>query len=516
MNYYLGVDIGTSGCKALVFEETGRRLAQAYREYDLLSPQPGWAELDSDEVMAKCFEVIGEAVGGLESGVVRGIGISSQGEAFTPLDAEGRTLHPALVSSDNRAAAYVETWAQEFGVERLYEITGHTPHPLFSLFKLLWLRDHRPEIWRSARKFLCFEDLLQHRLGLTPRISWPLAGRTMLFDVRRHAWSDAVLQAVGLVPEQLAQPAPSGAPVGTISPDVAGRLGLAPGTFVVTGGHDQPCSALGAGVTQPGIAVYATGTVECITPAFPEPTFSDDLRINNLCTYDYTVPGMYTTIAYNVTGGSILKWFRDQFGQAEVERARREGRDAYELLLEAADRTPTDLLVLPYFGPSGTPYFDPAVSGAIVGLTLTTTRGQILRALLEALALEMRLNLEILERAGCRIKELRVVGGGAKSDFWNQLKADVLNKPVVVTDVTEAGCRGAALLACAADRQYPVGALAEEWTRLPSKFTPHSVSAAHYDQQFAAYQHLYPRVKSLLALRHPRERNGDAYQEPIV
>ncbi|MBN2210560.1 MAG: hypothetical protein JW709_04115 [Sedimentisphaerales bacterium] len=502
MNGYMGIDIGTSGCKVLIFDEQGRCHSQAYREYNLICPRPGWAELDAEEVIDKCFDVMAEVVRNANTITVRAIGISSQGEAFVPVAADGRLLHHALVSSDNRAAAYAQTWADEFGRDRLYQITGHTPHTLFSLFKLLWLRDHLPDIWKQTWKFLCFEDLLQFRLGVMPHISWPLAGRTMLFDVRKHIWNQEILAAVGLLPAQLAQPAPSGSNIGTIPPTIAEQLSLNPEAIVVTGGHDQPCGALGAGVTEPGAAVYSTGTVECITPVFHRPTFSEGLRDHNLCTYDYTLENMYTTVAYNITGGSILKWFRDQFGQVEIDQARQQDRDPYELLLEAADSEPTNLLILPYFGPSGTPYFDPNISGAIIGLTLATTRDQIIRALLEALALEMRLNLEILEQAGCSITELRVVGGGAKSSYWNQLKADVLSKPIIVTDVTEAACRGAALLACAADRQLPVRQLAESWARPHAKLIPNSTHAAHYERQFTRYKHLYPSIKKLSSLPH--------------
>ncbi len=496
MSATIGIDIGTSGCKALLFDEQGRCIRQAHRDYDVIRPQSGWAELDAEDVIIKCFAVIKDVIGGHEN-LVRAIGISSQGEAFVPVAADGRFLHRALVSSDNRAVDYVQNWANEFGVERLYQITGHTPHTLFSLFKLLWLRDHLPDIWKQTWKFLCFEDLLQYRLGVAPHISWPLAGRTMLFDVRRHVWSDTILNAVGITPEQLAQPAPSGTVAGTISPVIAKQLGLNPDTIIVNGGHDQPCGALGAGVTQPGTAVYATGTVECITPVFHHATFTHNLRDHNLCTYDYTLENMYTTVAYNITGGSILKWFGNQFGQPEIEKARQQNRDPYELLLESAAPEPTHLIALPYFGPSGTPYFDPNSSGAILGLTLATTRGEILRALLEALAMEMRLNLDILEQAGCAITELRVVGGGAKSAFWNQLKADVLGKTIIVTDVTEGACRGAALLACAAESQGDVRQLAQSWSRPVAKMTPNLAYAAHYQRQFSRYKRLYPGIKKL-------------------
>ena len=278
MNNYMGVDIGTSGCKAVIFSENGKQLAHAYREYDIISSQPGWAELNPDEVIEKCFEVIAETTSQVQPQSVLGLGISSQGEAFTAIDKDGKTLCNALVSSDIRAVEYARNWSKEFGEEKLYKITGQTVHPMSSLFKLLWLKDNRHEIWAKSEKFLCFEDLLEFRLGLKPTIGWSLAGRTMLFDVVAHQWNNEILDAVGIKPTQLARPLQSGSIAGNIRLDITEKLGLAKNAFVVAGGHDQPCSALGAGITKPGIAVYATGTVDCITPAFKEAVFTENLR----------------------------------------------------------------------------------------------------------------------------------------------------------------------------------------------------------------------------------------------
>ena len=274
---YLGIDIGTSGCKSIIFDENGQQLAASYREYNVIFSDEGGAELDSDEVMRKCFEVIKESTGLVKAGSVKGIGISSQGEAFTAVGKDKRALCPAMVSSDIRSEPYVKKWDQEFDRTKLYQITGHTAHSLFSLFKLLWLKENQPDVWSNSQKILCFEDLLQMRLGLEPAISWSLAGRTMLFDVRKHEWNMDILDKVGLRPDQLARPQPSGKIVGTIDKSLIQDLNLAENAFVVTGGHDQPCGALGSGITNPGMAMYATGTVECITPAVNEPIFSEDL-----------------------------------------------------------------------------------------------------------------------------------------------------------------------------------------------------------------------------------------------
>ncbi len=494
---YLGLDIGTSGCKAAVFDTDGRLLALAYREYPLLSPRPGWAELDSALVCRDCCDVIQEAVAASQGDPVRGLGISCQGEAFTPVGPSGRLLGNGMVSSDARAVDLVTAFSREFGARRLYDRTGHTPHPMFTLFKLLWLRQQRPEVFAAARRFLCFEDLFQERLGLKPAISWSLAGRTMLFNVRTHQWDEDILQAIDLQPTRLARPVPSGSVVGTIPHKVASELGLPADVIVVAGGHDQPCGALGAGVIEPGTAMYASGTVECICPVFDRPYFDERLFRANLCTYDYTAANTYTTVLFSLTGGNLLRWFRDQWGQPEVAEAARSGADPYDLLTQAMAAEPTDLMVLPYFTPSGTPYFDTETPGAILGLRLGTTRGEVLRALIEGVAMEMRLNLDILGESGLAVRQLRAIGGGAKSTALVQLKADVLHRPITTLAVTEAGCLGVALLACAADTGAALGELIERWVKAGSAIEPDPRRAARYDERFAAYRELYPAVREI-------------------
>ncbi len=492
---YLGLDIGTTGCKAAVFDAEGRLLTLAYREYPLLSPNPGWAEIDSARVCRDCCDAIREAAAATGGDPIRAMSISCQGEAFTPVSADGEFLANAMVSSDARAVGFVDSFSEQFGARRLYDLTGHTPHPMFTLFKLLWLRQEQPDIFAKARWFLCFEDLFQYHLGLEPAMSWPLAGRTMLFNVRTHQWDEAILQAAGLDPSRLAKPAASGTVVGTIPRGVADDLGLPADVLVVAGGHDQPIGALGAGVTEPGVAMFASGTVECICPAFDEPRLDEALFRANLCTYDYTLPGMYTTVLFSLTGGNLLRWFRDEWGQPEVAEAARTGADVYDLLTRAMASEPTNLLVLPYFTPSGTPYFDAQVPAAILGLRLTTTRGEVLRALIEGVALEMRLNLEVLAESGLAVRQLRAIGGGAKSPALLQLKADVLDRPITTLAVSEAACLGAALLGCAAHTGASAGDLQAAWVHPGPAIAPEPNRAARYRERFAAYRELYPAMR---------------------
>jgi xylulokinase len=494
---YLGLDIGTSGCKAVVFNDHGEELAAAFREYPLIIPGEGWVELDSEQVCVKCFEVIGEVARKTGADPVLAMGISSQGEAFTPVDKKGAILGNGMVSSDTRASGIVKEFCVEFGSEKLYSITGHTAYSMFSLFKLIWIRENDPFTWKKAAMFLCFEDLMHLKLGIVPAIGYPLAGRTMLFNVSNHRWDEEILAAVGLRSGQLARPLPSGSAAGIVPAEIASRLGLNDNVVVATGGHDQSCGALGAGIISKGMAMYATGTVECITPVFDQPVFSENLFRNNYCTYDFAVPGMYNTVAYSLTGGNILKWYRDQFAFQEKETARQNGRNSYEVILDTLPQKPSGLLVLPYFTPTGTPYFDSSVTGAIIGLRLHTSREEILRALLEGVAFEMRFNLSILEKSGIVIKELRAIGGGSKSSAWTRLKANILNKPITTVSVAEAGCLGAAMLARAAITGIPVKQIVPQWVKTSQTVFPEKEVAQHYENQFRTYLKLYPALKNL-------------------
>ena len=257
------------------------------------------------------------------------------------------------------------------------------------------------------------------------------------------------------------------------------------------------CAALGTGIVSPGQAMYATGTVECIAAIFEKPAFSPEMMAGNLCIYDAAVPGMYGTVAFCLTGGNILQWYRDRFGAAEVAEAERTSVNAYELLLRQYHEEPTSLLVLPYFTPSGTPHFDLHTPGVVYGLRLSTSRGEFLRALLEGVAYEMRVNTEILARSGVRIREFRATGGGARNDRWNQLKADVLGVPISTISTTEAGCCGAAMLGAAAKLGEPVQRLAAEWVRPQAVFEPNSRRHAFYGEQFQRYRQLYQAVRNL-------------------
>lgn len=495
----MGIDLGTTGCKAVVFDEGGRLLSSAYREYPLHFPKPGWIELDSNRVIASAKEVIREAAGKARKDPVRALAVASQGEAVTPVDAKGRYLHNAVVTFDARTAGLVPWWERRMPRRRLFEISGMPLHGMYSASKILWWKQNRKDVFGKARWFLCFEDLLFHALGLEPVIDFSLAARTMLLDVARGRWSPELCRTAGIDPATLSRPLPSGTAVGVLGASTAKSLGLPPGVVVATGGHDQPCGALGAGVVEDRVGMYATGTVECITPAFQKRVTDPKLLEANIACYPHVVPGLFVALTFNFTGGSLLKWFRDTFAQAEKAAAAKSGRDVYELLLKDLPKDPTSLFILPHFTATGTPHFDTESKGVIAGLRLSTTRGEIVKAVLEGVTYEMALNARVLADCGAEIDSFRAIGGGAKSPVWMQIKADLLGKPVHAMRVSEAVCLGAAILAGTATGRYrSAREAAGSIAKVEKTYRPDPKRAKTYRGRFDRYRELYPTLKDWL------------------
>lgn len=495
----LGIDVGTTGCKAVAFNEKGVILASAYREYPLHSPQPGWAELDGDRVWQDIKTCIGEAASKTKSDPISALAVSCQGEAVSYIDEKGDIIHNALVSFDNRTESYVSKWMEKFGPKKIFDVTGQPLAALFTALKLQWMHEHKPDVMKKTRLLLGFEDLVMYRLGQEPATDYTLAARTLFFDVRKRDWCDEFLEFAGIERSMMPTPKPSGTLIGTVPDSIAQDLGLPKGVKVVTGGHDQPCQSLGAGVTQANIASYGIGTVECICPAYSDLIINDVMLSNNICCYHHTCPSLYIALVYNFTGGSLFRWYRDTFAQDELRRAQESGCDVYDILTREASDRPTGILVLPHFTTTGVPHFDTKAKGAFVGLRLGTTKGEITRAILEGITYEMRMCLELLKEAGGAVTELRATGGGAKSPYWLQIKADIMGIPIAIPAVSEAGCLGCAILAGSATGVYSsIREAAQSLARIERTFDPNPKFHRLYTERFGCYQELYPRLKDVI------------------
>lgn len=494
---YIGLDIGLTGCKACLFEEaSGRLLAGAYREYRMESPLPGRHELNPAVVwrnIKECLSGISQAAAGDPPAA---LSISSHGESAVPVGHDGKDLANAIAPFDQRIPDMGELWGNGLGMEEMARITGQPPHQMYTLPRMLWYRKHRPEVYGKAWKFLCFQEYALYRLGAeVPVTSYSQAARTWAFDVHRKAWADEVLAPHGLRAELFAKAAPAATVVGEMDRRVAQEVGLPYGTKLVTGGHDQPCGALGAGVLFPGVAADSTGTVECITPAFEKPLTPEVVLRFNLCNEPHVVDGLYVTLAYNITGGSVLKWYRDRLGHCESEAMAARGLDYYAEKLKDLPPGPSGLLVLPHFSGSGTPWCWNDSRGAILGLDLETDEKRLLKGILEGLAFEMQYNLRIMEREGLSIGRFICVGGGAKSDAWLQIKADIFGRPVLRTDVTEGACLGCAMMCAHAVAGASYGRLAEDWVRTVGIWEPEKEQAARYREYFELYSRMQETLR---------------------
>ena len=337
----MGVDISQGGVKAAVFDSSGKLLGSAYREYPTLFPEAGFAEIDSRKVMESAFGVIRKtalAVG--KNDPVTAIGIASCGESFTPVSGKGEVLANAMTTADLRAQSLVGPWTGRLDRQFLYRTTGHTPYHIYSIFKMLWLKERRPAIWEKTRKFLFCADLLAYYLTGEAATDYTLASRSMLFDVRTKKWSPDILKKTGLSEALLPAVFPSGKIAGTLRPEMAGKLGLDKKTTVAVAGHDQPCGGLGAGAAEPGCTGYSIGTAECICPAFDRLVLNPELMRCNLAMYPHVTPGAYTTVAFSLNGGNVLKWVRDNLALEETREALRKKEDPYEIIIKKAAAEP--------------------------------------------------------------------------------------------------------------------------------------------------------------------------------
>lgn len=494
----IGLDIGTTGCKAIRFAEDGVALAAAAREYGIGTPEPGWAEQEAEEVWRLARECLREVTAEADDDPPVAMALSCQGEAVTPVDAEGRPLRPTILGMDTRTTAQNNWLRDRFGEEELFARTGMPVHTINTLPKLLWLKQHEPDVWAEADEFLLYEDFFLRRLMGRAVVSHCLASRTQMYGLRAGGWAHDILSTCGIEASRVAALADEGT-VGELRPELAAELGLSRPLLIAPGGHDQACAALGSGTVRAGQAMVSTGTAEVVEVAMEEPALAEGLRRGGISVYRHVVPGLYVAMTLNHSGGLVLRWFRDTLCEAQVAEAGRSGGDAYDLMLRGAPEGPTGLMVLPHLSGGGTPNLDTTSRGAILGLTFATERAQIAKALLEALTFEVRLNLELLRGGGVEIDSLAAVGGGAKSDLWLQLKADICGVPVHVPEVTEAACLGAALCAGVAAGVYEDHASAVETAVRPGRTVqPRPKMAEAYEPRYALYKQLYPNLIDLL------------------
>jgi xylulokinase len=496
----LGLDIGTTGVKAVAFREDGVAIASAYREYDMKSPRPGYLELDPGEVLAAIRHVTRATAAASRNDPIRSLAASTLGEAAVPVDANGKPIGAAIIGFDARGDEETAAFREKISNDEVFAITGHGINSYHTLFKILWRERNDPEAFARTRKFLCFGEFLGQSLGVSPRMDHSMAARTLAFDIHLLEWSRRILETARLPADIFPAAAAPGERVGEVGRKEAEDFGLPAGCVVAAGLHDQPAGILGAGV-RPGESMLAIGTVICLGVRLKEKPEGRAMADRNLCYYPTAGSRQYISLAWNFTGGSLLKWYRNQLAGPEIEEAARRGADPYDVITEGLPERPTGLMVLPHFTTAGTPWLDTHALGAVLGLRLTTTRKEIVKAILEGILYEIRLNSELLAASGVKIDAYKAIGGAAKSAAWMQIAADVLDRPVAVTSVTEGAALGAALLGARAagvlSSDDDMDEIIRRSARVERVFEPRPDAARRYAEGLAIYKDIYPATKDL-------------------
>ena len=439
--------MGTSGCKAVVFDEKFNIVCDAYREYALSFPGEGLLELDPELVWSSIKQVLLEVNGAIGE-PVDALAVSAIGDVILPLDKNGAPVRDSIIDFDPRGTEQITRFVHDFGEERFFNITGMPPLFIGSLAKILWIKEYEPDVYSRVERWGTYEDFIVQKLGIPPVVSYSEAARTMLFDIREKKWSEQILKLIPIDEKMLPKPVPSGQAIGAVSEKLSKELGFGKAPMVVSGGHDMVCAAIGAGLDErkPSTAVNIAGTIEGIVVAMKEANTEQAMLDNLFPCY----PGYdgYVTFSVNLTAGCILRWYRDIIAKDTYETCRQDGTNIFEMLLEnlSASR-PGSLIFVPHYSGSGNPYFDTKAKGCIYGLTLDSTRDDIVQAMIEGLCFELKMHNNAFGKAGIEIDTIRSVGGGARIDKQLQLKANITGLNVIKGSITESSALGAAAFA---------------------------------------------------------------------
>jgi xylulokinase len=500
MPHLLGIDIGTSGTKALICDEDGKVLATATAEHPISSPKPGWSEQDPrDWWNATCTatrQVLKKAK--LKPADVGGIGLSGQMHGSVFLADGDKPLRPALLWNDQRTAAQcAEIESKAGGRERLIQMVANPALTGFTAPKILWVREKEPKVYAKTRHILLPKDYIRFCMTGEYASEMSDASGTLLLDVANRKWSDELLRLLDIDPALMPRLHESPEVTGTLHERSARALGLRPGIPVVGGAGDNAAGAVGNGVVSSGIVFATLGTSGVVFAHSDQPALDPRGRVHTMC---HAVPGKWCVFGCMLSAGGSFQWFRNQLGQNEVAAAKTRKVDPYELLVAEAERAPAGsegAFFMPYLTGERCPYPDPNARGGWVGLTARSTRDMLIRSLIEGVTCGMRDALEIIHEMQIPVREVRAGGGGARSPFWRQLQADIYKQPIVLTNATEGPAYGVALLAGVGTGVWSsVEQACRATIRATKKTQPNKKSAAFYDRYYATYHKLYGDLQS--------------------
>ncbi len=480
----LGIDIGGTGCKCVAFRDNGQLLSLVYEEYPLSS---GQVNLPANILTASVFHVIEKCVAQIDQKQeIAAITVSSFGESFVALDEAGNALTDILLYFGNTESDAFSDLVATVGEEKFMRIARILPDASYSLSKMLYTQSvaDRP-VW----KYLFIAGFITYQLTGKAYSDISLACRSLLYDVENRCWSRQLLDDCGFEACTLPEVVPTGSPVGSVLPQIAAKLGLPEKVQVVMGAHDQIVNALGAGVANVGDAVDTSGTCECITPLFAAMPESLEFQKNNFACVPYLRDRGFVTYAYNISAGSVVRWYRDALAGYLSDEAQQLNKSIYDLLNEQCPEKPTDLMVLPFLqGMGGTPDVDAGATGLIAGLTTQTRLPDIYRAVLEGITFEMRYNQEKLSQNGVRFERLYACGGGARSSVWLQIKADILGCEIIPVQCDETGAMGSAILGIAAVTGEDLFEVARRFWKYGDPICPDPEHRRIYDEKYTFYK----------------------------
>jgi xylulokinase len=490
---FLGIDVSTTGAKALLIGEEGQILGQGVSPYPLNTPRPLWSEQDPADWWTGTVSSIGKALKGadLSGDEVLAVGLTGQMHGLVLLDDAGSILRPAILWNDQRTSRECEEITRSVGADRLLAVTGNPALTGFTAPKVLWVREHEPEIYGRIAQMLLPKDYVRYRLTGEYATDKAGAAGTLLFDVRRRGWSREVLEALDIPARWLPEPHEGPEVTAAISREAAEATSLAAGVPVVAGGGDQAAQAVGVGAVESGVIAVTLGTSGVVFAPVDEPIIEPEGRLHAFC---HALPpsggGGWHLMGVMLSAAGSLRWYRDTLMRGH----------AYEdVTASAADVPPgaEGLLFLPYLTGERSPHPDPLARGAFVGLTLRHTRGHMTRAVLEGVGFGLRDNMELMREAGLEaVDQVRVSGGGARSELWRQILSDILDVPLARVNVTEGASYGAALLAgVGAGAWTTVGEACRETIRVVDTTEPRRDQTALYDRLYPEYRRLYPRLK---------------------
>ncbi len=496
MAYTIGVDIGTSGTKSLLLDPDGNILAEASASYEVLMPKPLWTEQDPEEWWNATVKTVRAVVkqAKVKPAEVKAIGLSGQMHGSVFLDKSGKVLRPALLWNDQRTAAECDQITElAGGRSELIRMVGNPALTGFTAPKILWLRNNEPKRFDKLKHVLLPKDEIRRRLTGELATDASDASGMLLLDVKKRDWSDELLGKLQLDRSYLGKVYESEQVTGSLTAESAQRLGLTTDCVVVGGAGDCAAGAVGNGVVRSGIMTASLGTSGVMFVHSDEPQYDQLGRLHTFC---HAVHGKWHMMGVTLSAAGSLQWFVENVCK---ELATRRGADPYQSIFAEAAATPVGsdgLLFAPYLAGERTPHADPFARGCFVGLTNSTDRGHMARAVMEGVAMSLRESLEIIRTMQIPVREMRLSGGGAKSQLWKQIFADVMDQPACTINAEQGPAYGVALLAAVGIGQYKnIEEACKATIEVVKKTPPTRPAVKHYNKLFPIYQGLYQALK---------------------